>query len=172
MTTRENTTLMVQARKATLGRTVIAGTIAGIVFNVVGFLTFVLIGSGLDRNGPLLDPGLQSPKMIAVWTTIEPLPLFQTRPATMLLLYVLFGVTYAILFRSVAPAWPPGFVQRTGRLTLIIWALSCLFFELFGPFNLLGEPLGLVALELAFWAVMAVAAAAVIVTVQTAGRDR
>jgi hypothetical protein len=52
-----------------------------------------------------------------------------------------------------------------GRLALTIWALSCLFFEFLGPFNLLREPIGLVALELAFWAVMAIAAAAVIVTI-------
>jgi len=62
-------------------------------------------------------------------------------------------------------AWPAGFVQRTGRLTLTIWALSCLFFEILGPFNLLGEPFGLLALELGFWAVMALAAAAVIVAI-------
>ena len=58
--------------------------------------------------------------MIAVWTSIEPLPLFKTQP-----------------------------------------------FELLGPFNLLGEPLSLVALELPYWAAMAAAAAAVVVAVLT-----
>lgn len=151
-------------RKPTIVRTVIAGIVAGAAFNVVGFLTFVLLGSGLDHgSGPLFDPDLQSAKVIAVWTTIEPLPLFQTQPGTMLALYMLFGTIYAVLYRSVAQAWPNGFGQRTVRLALTIWALSCLFFELLGPFNLLGEPLLLVALELAFWAAMATAAATVIV---------
>ncbi len=152
--------------KAPVTRTVVAGIAAGAVFNAVGFLTFVVIGSGLDnRHGPLLDPALQSSKMIAVWTTLEPLPLFRTQPATIFLLYVLFGIAYASLYRSVARAWPDGFLPRTWRLALAVWALSCLFFELLGPFNLLGEPLGLVVLELSFWAVMAFVAAGVIVTI-------
>jgi hypothetical protein len=41
--------------------------------------------------------------------------------------------------------------------------LSYLFFEFVGPFNLLGEPLALVALELSFWALAALAEAFVIV---------
>jgi hypothetical protein len=125
----------------------------------------VLLGTGLDNTGPLLDPGLQSRKMIAVWTTMEPLPKFQTQPAAILAIYILLGAGYALLFRSLAPAWPEGFLRRTARLGLTIWALSCLFFELIGPFNLLGEPPTLVGLELAFWGLMALAASAVIVAV-------
>jgi hypothetical protein len=153
---------------ATLVRTVTAGALAGVVFNAVGFVTFVLLGSGLDnRSGPLFDPDLQSDKMIAVWTSIEPLPLFKTQPGTIFALYVLFGIGYAVLYRSVGWAWPSGFWRRAPRLALTIWWLSCVFFELLGPFNLLGEPLSLVALELAFWAAMAAAAAAVVVAVLT-----
>jgi hypothetical protein len=148
-----------------LARTALAGVAAGVVFNVAGFLTFALIGSGLHNNGPLLDPARQSRKMIAVWTEIEPLPLFQAKPQVILLVNLLFGVVYALVFRSIAPAWPNRARARTWRLALTIWALSCLVFELLGPFNLLGEPLDLVALELVFWAVMALAAAATIVPI-------
>ena len=151
----------------TLSRTLTAGMLAGVTFNAVGFATFVLLGSGVDHAGPLLDPDLQSAKMIAVWTSIEPLPLFQTQPGTILALYLLFGIGYAMLYRSVGHAWPSGFWRRTPRLALTIWWLSCIFFEFLGPFNLLGEPLSLVALELTFWAAMATAAAAVVVAVLT-----
>lgn len=147
-----------------VSRTALAGIAGGVAFGVVGILTFVLIGSGLDhRSGPLFDPSLQSPKVIAVWTQIEPLPLFQTKPHVMLLGYVLFGIGHAFLFRSVAKAWPKGLTPRIWRLAVVIWSLSCLFFEFLGPFNLLGEPLGLVALELGFWAVMALVESTVIV---------
>ena len=47
----------------------------------------------------------------------------------------------------------------------VIWGLSCAFFELLGPVNLLGEPPGLVALELGFWAVAALAESLVVVFV-------
>jgi hypothetical protein len=149
--------------RSSIARALIAGAVGGTVFNIVGFLTFVLIGTGLDNSGPLLDSGLQSRKVIAVWTTMQPLPKFQTAPMAILAIYMLLGAGYALLFRSVERAWPKGFAQRTARLGSTIWGLSCVFFELLGPFNLLGEPLALVGLELAFWGLMALAAAAVIV---------
>jgi hypothetical protein len=46
-----------------------------------------------------------------------------------------------------------------GRTILAgIAALPYLFFEFFTPFNLLHEPVGLVVIELGFWAVVALAA--------------
>lgn len=144
--------------KPSVSRTLVAGITGGVAFIVVSFLTFVLIGSG-----PLSDPSVQSPKVIAVMTKIEPLPLWQTAPHIIFLGYILFAIGHAFLFRSVAPAWPVGVISRSWRLTLVIWGLACLFFEFLGPFNLLGEPLGLVILELGFWAVMALVESTVIV---------
>jgi hypothetical protein len=137
--------------------TLVAGVAGGATFWVATFVTFVLIGSR-----PLFDPAVQSPKLIAVWTELEPLPLFATAPHVVLLEYVLFGVGYAVLLRSVAAAWPASVWARTWRLAAVIWGLSCAFFELLGPVNLLGEPLGLVMLELVFWAAAALAEAAVV----------
>jgi hypothetical protein len=141
-----------------------AGLVGGLAFSIVTFLTFVLVGSGLDQaSGPLVDPQVQSPKLIAVWTQLEPLPLFVTAPHLIFVGYILFAIGHALLLRSVAPAWPDGDVARTWRLALVIWALSCLFFEFLGPLNLLAEPLGLVVLELAFWAAAAAVEAMIIV---------
>jgi hypothetical protein len=144
--------------KPSVPKTLIAGVAGGATFWVATFVTFVLIGSG-----PLFNPAVQSPKLIAVWTELEPLPLFATAPHVVLLEYVLFGVGYAVLFRSVAAAWPAGTWSRTWRLAAVIWALSCAFFELLGPINLLGEPLELVVLELGFWAIAALAESAVVI---------
>jgi hypothetical protein len=160
-----NATTGADVVRAPLRRTVLAGILAGVTFNVAGFLTFVLIGTGLDNDGVLLDPHVQSGKMIAVWTTLRPLPKFQTQPGTILGIYLLTGIGYALLFRSVAAAWSRGFLPRTLRLATTMWALTCGFFELIGPFNLLDEPLALVGLECLFWAVMSIPTAAVIVAV-------
>lgn len=87
--------------KPSISRTLVAGLAGGAAFSVAGFLTFVLIGSGLDhRSGPLFDPDMQSPKLIAVWTQMEPLPLFVTAP------YVI-------------AAWPEGVAPRMWRLAVV-----------------------------------------------------
>jgi hypothetical protein len=54
---------------------------------------------------------------------------------------------------------------------LLIWFFSLLFFEFQGPYNLLGEPLPLLALELLFWAICALGASAVIVAMSTTHTD-
>ncbi|MGH7607389.1 MAG: hypothetical protein ACREME_08620, partial [Gemmatimonadales bacterium] len=118
--------------KPSISRTLVAGLAGGATFCVATFVTFVLIGSGLDHSGPLFDPALQSPKLIAVWTQLEPLPLFVTHPAAMLLGYVVFGIGHALLFRSVAAAWPKGITARTWRLAALTWGLSYVFFEFLG----------------------------------------
>jgi hypothetical protein len=157
--------------KPTIARTITAGLAAGAAFALVTFVTFVLIGSGLDHSsGPLFDPAVQSAKVIAVWTRLQPLPRFVTQPPLMLGGYLLFGVGHALLFRSVAGAWPEGVAARAWRLAAITWTFSYLFFEFFGPFNLLGEPPALVILELAFWAAAATAESIVLVVLLERGR--
>ena len=39
-------------------------------FNAAMFLTFQLIGFGMDGHGVLLNPATQSAKLIAVWTKL------------------------------------------------------------------------------------------------------
>ena len=154
------------AMKPSIFRTVVAGIAGSVVFSLGTYVTFALIGSGLDQHsGPLFNPSSQSAKFIAVWTQIEPLPLFETKPQLILLGYVLFCVGHAFLFRSVAAAWPRTIASRAWRLALVTWSLSYVFFEFLGPFNLLGEPPALVALELVFWATAALAEAAAVVAV-------
>ncbi len=151
---------MIKYAGAQIGKTVSAGAAGGLMFSITSFVTFVLIG-----HGPLANPALQSPKVLAVLNELEPLPLFATKPHLVFLIYVLFGIGQAFLLRSVAPAWPERAGPRIWRLALVSWGLSCLFFEMLGPLNLLGEPLGLVALELVFWAAAALIEAAAIVLI-------
>lgn len=139
------------------GRTVAAGALGGVALNLAMLLTFRIIGFGPAGDGVLLDPRIQSPKLIAVWTTLEPLPLVVSRPPVILLGLVAFAIVHAFLYRALAPAWPPGATARGVRMAGLVFVLSYIFWEFFTPFNQLGEPLPLIALELVFWAVVAAA---------------
>ena len=126
-------------------------------FNTAMFLTFRLIGFGVDGHGLLLNPQTQSAKLIAVWTQLEPLPLVVAKPHVIILGLFLFAFMQSVIYRLLSPAWPAGVCQRALRLAALRFGLTFLFWEFFTPFNQLGEPLPLIALELSFWCVVALA---------------
>lgn len=146
-------------------RTLLAGLAGGVALNLAMLLTFRLLGLGWDGGGILLDPSLQSPKVIAVWTQMEPIPLVVSNPVLMVAGLVLFGILHAFVYRWLAPAWPHGIVERAWRMTALVFGLSFLFWEFFTPVNQLGEPLPLVGLELVFWAIIALVEALVIAAI-------
>lgn len=146
-------------------RLLTAGLAGGLTLNIVMLLTFRLIGFGWNGGGFLLTAPIQSPKLIAVWTQIEPLPLIVVNPVPMIAGLLLFGVVHAVVYRWLAPAWPVNVAPRALRLAGLNFVLSYLFFEFFTPINLFGEPLVLVLAELGFWAVIALAEAYVIVAI-------
>lgn len=152
-------------------RTLGAGVAGGLALNLVMVVTFRLIGFR-GGAGPLLDPAVQSAKLIAVWTQIEPLPLVVTRPAPIVLGLVLFGIAHAFIYRWLSPVWPLGVHPRAWRLAALVFVLSFLFWEFFTPFNQFGEPLPLIALELTFWAAIALAEAYAIALVSELGTRR
>jgi len=137
-------------------KTLLAGLAGGLALNVVMLLTFRLIGFGWNGGGILLDPSLQSSKLIAVWTQIEPLPLVVNAPAPIIIGLILFGVGHAFVYRWLAPSWPTGIAPRAWRMALLIFFLTFLFWEFFTPFNQFGEPIPLIGLELVFWAAIAI----------------
>jgi len=143
--------------RITHARTVIAGLAGGIAMNLAMLLTFRFLGFGVNADGILLDPSVQSSKLIAVWTQIEPLPLVVSRPAPILLGLILFGIAHAYLYRWISPAWSPGIARRGLSFALLVFVMTFLFWEFFTPFNQFGEPVPLIALELCFWAVIALA---------------
>jgi hypothetical protein len=143
--------------KQSHARTLIAGAAGGIAMNLAMLLTFRFIGFGLKGNGILLDPSIQSRKLIAVWTELEPLPLVVNQPAPIILGIIAFGIIHAYLYRWISPAWPPGVGRRGLSFSLLVFVMTFLFWEFFTPFNQFGEPLRLIALELTFWALIALA---------------
>jgi hypothetical protein len=146
-------------------RTLIAGLAGGVVLNLTMLLTFRLIGFGWNGGGILLDPSIQSRKLIAVWTEIEPTPRVVSRPAPIIIGLMLFGIGHAFVYRWLSPVWPSGITAKAARLAALIFFLSFLFWEFFTPFNQFGEPFLLIGLELIFWAVIAIAEALTIASV-------
>jgi hypothetical protein len=78
-------------------------------------------------------------------------------PAPIIIGIVVFGIIHAFLFRWISPVWPRGVINRGLRFAGLVFLMTFLFWEFFTPFNLFGEPLHLIMLELVFWACIAVA---------------
>lgn len=131
-------------------------TAGWVAFNLAMLLTFRLIGFG-DGHGILVNPETQSAKLIAVWTKLEPLPLIVARPHIIVIGLFGFAFLQAVIYKLLSPAWPAGVQSRALRLAALRFTLTFLFWEFFTPFNQFGEPFPLIALELSFWAVVALA---------------
>ena len=156
--------------RASIGRTILAGVAGGLALNVVMVLTFRLIGFGWNGGGFLLDPATQSAKLIAVWTSLEPRPLVVVNPPPVALGLLLIAVGHGFVYRWIAAAWPPGIAARGVRMAGLIFFMAFLFWEFFTPFNLFGEPVGLILVELMFWAAIAVCEGFAIAAVQESAR--
>ena len=153
-------------------RTLLSGLSGGVALNFSMLLTFRLIGFGWDGGGMLLDPAVQSPKLIAVWTELEPLPLIVSNPMPIIAGLFVFSIGHAFIYRWVSPPWPVGVIPRAMRLSVMIFFLSFLFWEFFTPINQFGEPLPLVGLEVLFWAVIALSESFAIAAVMEMGNGR
>jgi hypothetical protein len=141
--------------KPTHGRTILAGIAGGLSMNLVMLLTFRLIGFGWNGGGILLESPAQSKKLIAIWTEIEPLPLVVNAPAPIIIGIILFGIIHAYLFSWISVAWPKGVISRGLRFAGLVFVMTFLFWEFFTPFNMFGEPPHLIAIQLVFWALIA-----------------
>ena len=90
----------------------------------------------------------QSPKLVAVWTSLEPIPSELSLTPALIITPAIFSFFFAILYDSI-----PG----SGRLKkgivygIILWGTIAVFFELFTPLGLFGEPLHLLGYELFLW---------------------
>jgi hypothetical protein len=156
--------------KPSFSRTVLAGIGGGFAMNLAMLLTFRLMGFGWSGKGILLNPDIQSRKLIAVWTEIEPLPLVVNDPAPIISGIILLGIMHAFAYRWISPAWPEGIVTRGMRMATFIFLLVFSSWEFFTSFNQFGEPLPLIVLELLFWALIALADGFVIAFIIETGK--
>jgi hypothetical protein len=85
---------------AAIGRTLLAGLAGGLTLNLALLFTFRALGFGWHGDGILLTSPSQSPKLIAVWTTLKPLPLVVSHPTP-----IIIGL---FLLRLVTPLFTAG----------------------------------------------------------------
>jgi len=131
-------------------RGALAGAIAFVLANIVSNILFFQLGRDL-----LFDPQHQSAKVIAVLFEMEPLPLMFTNGLLYMAMAAGIGAVHGLVFAWIEPVLPrDGAVRRGIAFAVILWALMALYFEFHTPFNMLGEPVPLVLLELFFWVIV------------------
>ncbi|NJP05659.1 MAG: hypothetical protein HC837_08595 [Chloroflexaceae bacterium] len=127
----------------------ISGAIAFLIANIVSNILFFQLGRGI-----LFEHEQQSDKLIAVLFEMEPLPLMFTNGVLYLSLAAGIGVIHGLVFALIEPVLPQHTLSRGLAFAAIVWALMALYFEFHAPFNMFGEPVILVLVELVFWAVV------------------
>jgi hypothetical protein len=112
------------------------------------FLLFGLFMNPFSQNVIFSSNLNQSSKLIAVWTTLEPVPQFSSLLPALLITPAIFGFLFAVLYDSI-----PGSTKIRKGISygIILWGTIAVFFELFTPLGLFGEPLHLLAYELFLW---------------------
>lgn len=90
----------------------------------------------------------QSPKLVAVWNTLEPVPQATSLLPALLITPVIFSFFFAVLYDSIPGH---GKTKKGFAYGIILWGTIAVFFELFTPLGLFGEPLHLLAYELSLW---------------------
>ncbi len=133
-------------KPTTLLRTIIAGLAGGLAWIIAMILFF----------GPaqtiLANPEYQSQKFLYVMTQLEPLPYTAESgwilPVGLLVIGVLYGVAYHFIRRAFGkkPWWKKGL-----WFGLVAWILMVPWFEFYLPWNVMHEPVLLVAFEMALW---------------------
>jgi hypothetical protein len=134
-------------------RGILGGAIAFLVANMVSNVLFFQLFSGV-----LFDPAFQSEKVIAVLFEMEPLPLMFSNGLLYLAIAAGIGIIHGLVFVYIEPVLPRGNVVRRGvAFAAILWGLMALYFEFHVPFNMFGEPILLVVLELLLWMIVLLA---------------
>jgi len=108
------------------------------------FLSFV------PAQAVLTDPARQSPKMLAAFFTLEPLPRVSS-PDKMVLLVLAVSAFLVLGYRLSRPDPSRSWWRRGLRFGALAWLLMVPWFELYLPWNVLHEPMPLVLLEAGCW---------------------
>jgi hypothetical protein len=112
------------------------------------FLLFALFLNPLSQQIIFSESMGQSPKLVAVWTQLQPVPSLASLAPALLVMPSVACMVFARFYDML-----PG-KKRTVKgfsFGIMLWALVAVFFELFTPFGLFGEPGILLAYELGLW---------------------
>jgi hypothetical protein len=137
----------------------VAGTLAGAA--IIGGMV-LLFG---PAQGILADPALQSPKLLQIFMELSPPPRISFSPSWAWLGFGLIGCAHALVFRFIRSALGAGVWKPTVRFAALSWLMMALWFEFWILWNVMHEPVTLIALELTLWAgVLLIEAAVLTVT--------
>ncbi len=112
------------------------------------FVLYALFMNPFSQNVIFSDSLGQSPKLVAVWTTLEPVPQMTSLFPALLITPAIFSFFFAVLYDSIPGH---GKIKKGFAYGIILWGMIAVFFELFAPLGLFGEPLHLLAYELSLW---------------------
>lgn len=112
------------------------------------FVLFALFMNPLSRSVIFSNTLDQSPKLVAVWNTLEPVPQITSLMPALLITPAIFSFFFAVLYDSIPGH---GKIKKGFAYGIIMWGTIAVFFELFTPLGLFGEPLHLLAYELFLW---------------------
>jgi hypothetical protein len=140
-------------------RGLIAGFAGGVAW-LVGILLFF---------GPaqivLTDPDLQSAKMLAAFTA-DPLPRTADAPWLLVLGLLGIGILWGWVYVWLADHWRGPWWKRGFSFAVVAWVLMVPWFEFYLLWNVLLEPVLLVALEMVCWAAVLLGVGAAIAGVE------
>lgn len=112
------------------------------------FVLYVLFMNPISQSVIFSNTLDQSPKLVAVWNTLEPVPQMTSLLPALLITPVIFSFFFAVLYDSIPGR---GKIKKGFAYGIILWGTIAVFFELFTPLGLFGEPLHLLAYELSLW---------------------
>lgn len=129
-----------------VARLLIGGSVGSVAASLVAGGLFIGVSGGI-----LFNPQLQSPKLIAVWREIAPLPLIVSNPGAFHVGIAILGIIHALVYAMIRDGLPGEGLRKGVSFGFILWTLQATFFEYFTPFNLFGEPPTLVLFQLVLW---------------------
>ena len=111
-------------------------------------LLFGLFMNPVSQEIIFSDSMGQSSKLVAVWTQIEPVPSLGSLVPALIIMPSIATVVFA-RFYDLLPTQD----RRLKGLSfgIMLWALVAVFFELFTPYGLFGEPPIILVYELTLW---------------------
>jgi hypothetical protein len=99
----------------------------------------------------LADPELQSPKLMKVFLEIPPAPRISFSPSPAWLGFWLIGLGHAFVFYLVQPRFGRSILRQTICFAAVTWLTMVTWFEFWILWNMMHEPVTLLALELTLW---------------------
>ena len=112
------------------------------------FLLYGLFMNPISHNIIFSETMGQSPKLVAVWNTLEPVPSQLSLIPALIITPSIFSFFFAVLYDSIPGK---GKLKKGFAYGIILWGTIAIFFELFTPLGLFGEPLHLLGYELFLW---------------------